>query len=152
MPPASELIAPRPWWALAFPPLLVFIAAIALAADLELLGFDATWFAGRDKPLHFALYGACGFAAVGWFHRHRAVPVIATVAGLVLLEELSQGLFATRSMDAADAIASIAGVIVGGAISARLRGGTPRGSRLLFTTERHEGSRSNNSERSNSSS
>jgi hypothetical protein len=120
------MLRARPWWAWAFPAVLVFIVGISLVADLSLLGFDGAWFAGHDKALHFVLYGACGLFAVAWFHRRRAIVIIAVVAALVLLEELSQGLFPHRSLDLLDALASIAGVVTGGALAHRLRarGGT----------------------------
>lgn len=113
----------RPAWAWAFPAVLVVIVGISLVADLSLLGFDGAVFAGHDKAL---LYGACGLAAVGWFHRRSAAAIVGVVAALVLLEELSQGLFPRRSVDALDALASIAGVVTGGALAHRLRarGGT----------------------------
>jgi hypothetical protein len=115
------MLRTRPWWAWAFPAVLVVIVGISLVADLSLLGFDGALFAAHDKALHFALYGMCGLAAVGWFHRRRAVAIVAVVAALVLLEELSQGLFPHRSLDALDALASIAGVVTGGALAQWLR-------------------------------
>lgn len=118
----------RPRWAWAFPAVLVVIVGISLVADLSLLGFDGAVFAGHDKALHFALYGACGLFAVAWFHRRRAVAIVAVVATLVLLEELSQGLFPHRSLDLLDAVASIAGVIAGGAVAHGLRA-RPRAAR-----------------------
>lgn len=107
----------RPRWAWAFPAVLAVIVGISLVADLSLLGFDGAVFAGHDKALHFALYGACGLFAVGWFHRRSTVAIVAVVAALVLLEELSQGLFPHRSLDVLDALASIAGVVTGGAVA-----------------------------------
>lgn len=110
---------PRPRWALAFPIAGLVALAIGIAADLR--WFDARVFADHDKLLHFLLYGACGFFAVGWFHRTSAPKVLAVVAAIVAAEELSQGLFGHRSVDAIDAIASIGGVVICGALAARLR-------------------------------
>lgn len=111
----------RPRWALAFPIAGLVVAAIGIVADLQFLGFDASVFTGHDKPLHFLLYGACGFFAVGWFHRTPAAHVIAIVSAIVLLEELSQGLFQHRSVDPMDALASLSGVVLLGALGAWLR-------------------------------
>lgn len=119
--------APRPRWALPFPLAVAFAVAIGLLADLELLGFDGAVFAGHDKILHFALYGACGLLAVGWFHRRRPVPVLGAVALLVVVEEASQGLFAHRSVDALDAVASVAGIAICGALGVVLSRISPVG-------------------------
>jgi hypothetical protein len=109
----------RPTWAWLFPLVIVVAVAIAIAADFRM--FDARVFAGIDKQLHFALYGACGFAAVGWFHWVRARRVIAIVAAVVLAEELTQGLFSHRSVDGWDIVASCGGVVLCGAAAAWLR-------------------------------
>jgi hypothetical protein len=114
--------SPRPRWALAFPVAGLVAIAIGVAADLR--WFDAAVFAGYDKPLHFALYGGCAFFAVGWFHRRPAAKIVAIVTTVVLLEELSQGLFGHRSVDAIDALASTLGILVGGALAAWLRSPT----------------------------
>lgn len=113
---------PRPRWALVFPIAGVVALAIGIAADLR--WFDARIFAEHDKLLHFLLYGACGFFAVGWFHRTSAVKVLAIVTAIVATEELSQGLFGHRSVDAFDALASIGGIVICGAIAAWLRSAT----------------------------
>lgn len=113
---------PRPRWALAFPIAGLVALGIGLAADLRM--FDAAIFADHDKLLHFLLYGGCGFFAVGWFHRRNAAAVLAVVAIIVASEELSQGLFGHRSVDAYDAIASISGIVICGAVAAWLRGPT----------------------------
>lgn len=111
----------RPWWAIAFPCIVVFAALITVFADTRWLDFDPNIFADHDKLLHFLLYGACGFAAVGWFHRTAAVRVVAIVVTIVAVEELSQGLFPHRSLDAWDLVASCGGAVACGIAAAWLR-------------------------------
>lgn len=111
----------RPWWAFVFPLVLVFAIAITVFADTKWLRFDPAVFADYDKVLHFLLYGACGFAAVSWFHRTPAPRVLAIAVTIVALEELSQGLFPHRSLDVWDLVASCSGAILFGAAASWLR-------------------------------
>lgn len=118
---AAPMPSARPWWAFAFPCIVVFAALITVFADTRWLHFDPHVFSNHDKLLHFLLYGACGFAAVGWFHRAAPPRVIAIVVALVILEELSQGLFPHRSVDTWDFVASCGGAIACGLLAWGLR-------------------------------
>ena len=106
--------ASRPRWSFGFPLAVAAAVLSGVVADFRLFGFDGALFAGHDKVLHFALYGACALLAVGWFHDRKPLDIIAATGALVVLEELSQGLFSHRSLDPLDMLASVAGILMGG--------------------------------------
>lgn len=109
--------ASRPRWSVGFPLAAAAAVLLGVIADFRLFGFDGAVFAGHDKVLHFALYGGCAFLAVGWFHDRKPLDVLAATSVLVILEELSQGLFSHRSLDLFDVISSVAGIFVCGGLA-----------------------------------
>lgn len=79
-------------------------------------------FPGADKLLHFLLYGGVAFGAVGWLTGWRGRSVLALVAAIAIADELSQRFQPNRTVDVADGLCSLAGILVLGLVARALRG------------------------------
>lgn len=109
----------------------VVVAAIVIAnlgyAD-RVFGF-LDYIPGRDVTGHFVLFGLLSFAVNAWLAAsgRARTHVTAELAGLVVLEELSQALIPARTFSLVDLSASLAGLVVGAAVSLVLpRAGTSK--------------------------
>ncbi len=102
-------------WAIA----VVVIVVLADTGNLEWALRIVAWVPGRDKTLHAVLMGGLAASvclALGWSGARspaRAVLVGSVgVFALVLAEELSQQLIATRSFDLVDLLADVVGILM----------------------------------------
>jgi len=117
--------------ALALSVAFVIVAAIVVAnlgyAD-QVFGF-LDYVPGHDVTGHFALFGLLSFAVNAWLSAsgRSRTHVTAELAGLVVLEELSQALIPARTFSLVDLSASLTGLVVGAVASFVLpRAGTPK--------------------------
>ena len=102
--------------------LLLFLLMVALTV----LGSDATTVQrvprapGLDKVLHGVVFGAAG--ALAWLaqRRPRALPTMAGLAVLAVLDETRQALLPFRSFDVWDIAADIAAVVLVVLVASRL--------------------------------
>jgi hypothetical protein len=99
---------------------LAIVLLAILGAYLGMLNLALLTVPGMDKALHFLLFGALAFFAVGWWADRRPWVVLAVLAALALLEEVAQALSANRTFSAVDLTATLLGVLVGGLLAARL--------------------------------
>ena len=109
----------RPRWAWLLWVQLAVVLLATLAAYLGLLNLAILAWPGVDKLLHFTLYGALAFAAVGWWADRSPRLVLAVLCGLAILEETGQALSAARSFSAVDLAATLLGILVLGSVAAR---------------------------------
>ena len=115
----SEMTDRRPRWSwLLFPHLSLLVGASVLAArgHLPVLALRG----GLDKLGHFLLLGMLSLLAVAFFGRARALRVMAVLAAVSALEELSQAWFPARTLDGLDLAANLVGIALGGWIATRL--------------------------------
>jgi hypothetical protein len=110
----------RPRWAWLLWVQLAIVLLASLAAYLGLLDLAILAWPGMDKLLHFLLYGALAFTSVGWWADRSPRLVLAILCGLATLEETGQALSAVRSFSAVDLAATLLGILVLGAVAARL--------------------------------
>lgn len=118
----------RPRWAWLLWGQLALVLLATLGAYLGLLDLAPLALPGADKVLHFILFGALAFFSVGWWADRPAGWVLGALALLVVLEEVLQALSPARSLDGLDLTASLAGVVVLGALAAHARRSHPNGS------------------------
>jgi VanZ family protein len=104
----------RPRWAwLFFLQLALVIAASALATKghLPITLFQPPF----DKIGHLVAYGGLSFLGVAFFGAARSTAVVATLLVVAGLEESSQRLFQTRTVDMGDLAMNVVGISVFGA-------------------------------------
>jgi undecaprenyl-diphosphatase len=106
----------RPRWAWLLWGQLAVVLLATLAASLGLIHFGFLALPGADKVLHFLLYGVVAFLAVAWWGRRWWVWVLAALALLALVEEVSQALVPGRSASLLDLGAALAGVALFGGL------------------------------------
>jgi VanZ family protein len=109
----------RPRWAwLLFLQLALVVGATVLAASGRLPAVALR--GGLDKLGHFLMLGTLSLLSVGFFGRPHAVRVVSVLAVLSAGEELSQGWFPARTLDAWDLAANLLGIALGGWAASRL--------------------------------
>jgi undecaprenyl-diphosphatase len=111
----------RPRWAWLLWGQLALVLIASLGAYLRLLDLTTVAVAGADKALHFVLFGALAFAAVGWWARHPAGWVLGILGTAAVAEEALQSLSAVRSFDLVDLAANLGGIVLFGLLAAALR-------------------------------
>lgn len=109
--------------------MLLVIALIVAATVAANTGNGGQLFAfvdripGKDLTGHFLLYGLLGFFVVGFLSKtnHRSAKAvfgwILLAACVVAVEEFSQAFFPSRTFSVLDLVASLAGLLVGSALS-----------------------------------
>lgn len=111
-----------PWWRWAIVPALLLTVAGGVASVMGRLDVSSLLFPGADKALHFALYGGVAFGAMGWLARWRGRWVLAMMSAIAIADELAQRFEPHRTVDALDAVCSLAGIVVLGVLARILRG------------------------------
>ena len=117
----------RKCWPLAFALFAMFIVALVLIANSGHGGRVFGVFESiphYDKIGHFVLMGGLSFLAVAAIAprlrarpRNASTTVVAVVAAVVSLEELSQSQFASRTFSTADLLFSLVGILLFGSLA-----------------------------------
>lgn len=110
----------RPRWAWLLWVQLSVVLLATLGAYLGALNLAILTVSGMDKLLHFVLYGALAFFAVGWWAHRAPWTVLAVLSALAILEEGGQSLSVRRTFSAVDLAATLLGVLVFGSIAGLL--------------------------------
>ena len=114
---SDHLSTTRPRWAWLLWVQLPVVLLATLAAYLGLLNSAILTWPGVDKLLHFCLYGALAFTAVGWWADRSPRLVLSILCGLAILEETGQVLSAARTFSAVDLAATLLGILVLGSVA-----------------------------------
>ena len=110
----------RPRWAWLLWVQLAIVLLVTLAAYLGWLNLAVLALPGLDKLMHFALFGALAFFAVGWWADRAPWRVLALLSLLAILEEAGQSLSAARTFSAIDLTATLLGIVLFGYAAGRL--------------------------------
>ncbi len=115
----------RPRWAWLLWGQAAVVLLATLGASLQLLHFSFLTLPGADKLLHLVLFGTLALLATAWWTERPAWQVVAALAALALVEEVTQLLIPGRSADLLDLLAALGGMVLCAWIGRRARGPHP---------------------------